>query len=209
MTDFDSRAREWDSNPARMERANAVAAEMRKQLQLSSSIKALEYGCGTGLLSFALQPYLGQITLADSSSGMLDVLQEKIDREGIQKMQPLRLDLAVDPVPADRFDLIYNLMVLHHIPDTDRIINSFWSLLKPGGILCIADLDEEDGSFHGEEFHGHLGFNRSKLAEKLTRAGFQKVRFSTAYQQQKQTETGPKSFPLFLAIAEKPEIIQP
>ena len=122
MTDFDSRAKDWDEVPGRVERANAVAAAIREQVALSRAMKALEYGCGTGLLSFALQAELGSITLADSSSGMLEVLREKIARGGITNMSPFRLDLAVDPVPAERFDLVYTLMTLHHIPDTAKIL---------------------------------------------------------------------------------------
>ncbi|MGE5378250.1 MAG: class I SAM-dependent methyltransferase, partial [Bacteroidota bacterium] len=78
MTNFDERARDWDSDPRKVERARAVADAMRQAVPLSNEMKALEYGCGTGLLSFALQSDLGPITLADTSQGMLDVLSEKI-----------------------------------------------------------------------------------------------------------------------------------
>src|SRR5512143_3146262 len=109
MTDFDERAKDWDSDPKRAERANAVANAIRKTIRLSTSMNALEYGCGTGLLSFALQPDLGCITLADTSQGMLDVLSEKIARAGVANMRPIRLDLAVDPVPVERYHLTYSL----------------------------------------------------------------------------------------------------
>jgi hypothetical protein len=51
---------------------------------------------------------------------------------------------------------------------------SFMSLLKPGGHLAIADLYTEDGSFHGDGFHGHKGFDPAILAamlEKTVSAG--------------------------------------
>jgi ubiquinone/menaquinone biosynthesis C-methylase UbiE len=48
-------------------------------------------------LSFALQEDLGQITLADTSQGMLDVLSEKIAASGVTNMHPVRLDLSTDP----------------------------------------------------------------------------------------------------------------
>ena len=78
MADFDSRAKDWDEVPGRAQRADAVAAAIREQVPLSRTMTALEYGCGTGLLSFALQAELGLITLADSSSGMLEVLGKKL-----------------------------------------------------------------------------------------------------------------------------------
>ena len=100
MNDFDQKAAQWDAKPVRVERAQAVAAGIKAALPLASHLTALEYGCGTGLLSFALQPYLGHITLADSSSGMLTVLREKIAAGNIQNMTPLQLDLMTDPLPA-------------------------------------------------------------------------------------------------------------
>jgi ubiquinone/menaquinone biosynthesis C-methylase UbiE len=201
MVDFDGRARDWDAVPGRAERADAVAAAIRAQVALSSEMTALEYGCGTGLLSFALQAQLGAITLADSSAGMLDVLTEKIARAGIANMTPLRLDLAVDPLPEQRFNISYTLMTLHHIPDTGKILGCFHSLLQPGGVLCIADLDTEDGSFHSHEaaFDGHNGFDRAELGRELERAGFTNICFSTCYTMLKDA----RPYPLFLAVADR------
>ncbi len=58
-----------------------VADAIRKAVPLSKEMKAFEYGCGTGLLSFALQPDLGEITLADTSQGMLEVLARRSTRQ--------------------------------------------------------------------------------------------------------------------------------
>src|SRR5512133_2460265 len=112
MTTFDERAKDWDSDPSRVQRAVAVADAIRATGALKAGMTALEYGCGTGLLSFALQQDFASITLADTSQGMLDVLAEKIKSAGVRNMHPLRLDLASDPaargfpLPALRFDVI-------------------------------------------------------------------------------------------------------
>ncbi len=200
---FDEKARHWDSNPARRERARAVAQAMRRQLPLRATMTALEYGCGTGLLSFELRCDLGQITLADSSPGMLAVVHEKIVTARAENLFPLQLDLLRDPLPPQRFDLIYSLMTLHHIPDTQHILSAFYQLLQPSGYLCIADLDEEDGSFHQEPFEGHLGFNRQDLATATTVAGFEVIGFETVYQMIKIVEEQPRSYPIFLMTAHK------
>ena len=201
MADFDSRAKDWDEVPGRVDRANAVAAAIREQVSLSRAMTAFEYGCGTGLLSFALQTDLGAITLADSSSGMLEVLRKKIAHSGVKQMTPVRLDLAIDPLPVERYDLVYSLLTLHHIPDTVRLLGCFHSLLQSGGVLCIADLNKEDGSFHSHEpgFDGHNGFDRAELDMELEQAGFTNVRFNTCYKLIKDE----RPYPLFLAVAEK------
>ena len=201
MTDFDARAKDWDEIPVRAERARAVAEAIREYVSLTPETAALEYGCGTGLLSFALQPFLGPITLADSSTGMLEVLKEKIAASGIKNMTPLKLDLAVDPLPMERFDLVYTLMTLHHIPDTADILRKFFAILEPSGSLCVADLDKEDGSFHSHEpgFDGHNGFDRAELRLELEQTGFANIRFATCYKMIK----GERTYSLFLAMAEK------
>ena len=94
MNEFDQKAPQWDAKPVRIERAQAVAAGIRAALPLSTSMTALEYGCGTGLVSFALQPYLGHVTLADSASGMLAVLREKIAASNVPNMLPQLLDIS-------------------------------------------------------------------------------------------------------------------
>ena len=200
-TDFDERAKTWDDDPMKTARAQSVAKSIREQIMLSADMTGLEYGCGTGLLSFALQPCLRHITLADSSSGMLAVLQEKIAAGGIANMHPVKLDLTTDPLPEERFDIAYSLMTFHHIDDTDAILRDLHALLKTGGHLCVADLDSEDGTFHGAGFSGHKGFDRADLETRLRRTGFTNVRFSTVFNIRKgQPE---KDYPVFLVLAEK------
>ena len=111
-------------------------------------------------------------------------------------MRPIQLDLTTDPLPEQRFDIIYSLMTFHHIPDTDAILRNLHALLCRPGYLCIADLDSEDGSFHGDEFSGHKGFDRHDLARQAEQAGFSKIGFSTVFEVRKgKPERG---YPVFL-----------
>jgi ubiquinone/menaquinone biosynthesis C-methylase UbiE len=204
MTNFDERAKDWDSDPSKVERARAVAEAILKTVPLSTDMKALEYGCGTGLLSFALQPYLGSIMLADSSQGMLDVLSKKIADAGMTSMHPTRLDLAADPLPAERFHLTYSLMTLHHIDDTEDILGKFHALLETNGYLLVADLDKEDGTFHTDGTTDvHKGFGRDELQRQVETAGFGNVTFSTAHEIKKKIGDEEKIFPVFLMVARK------
>jgi ubiquinone/menaquinone biosynthesis C-methylase UbiE len=204
MTNFDERAKDWDSDPQKVERARAIAEAIRKAVPFSRSVKALEYGCGTGLLSFALQANLGQITLADTSQGMLDVLAEKITDANVTTMHPVRLDLESDPIPAERFDLTYSLMTLHHIHHVKKVLIKFHDLLVPHGYLLVADLDQEDGSFHTDGTTDvHKGFNRLELQKIVEDVGFANVAFSTAYAITKKIGDEDKTFPIFLMTAQK------
>lgn len=204
VINFDERARDWDSDPSKVERARVVADAIRATTPLKSGMSALEYGCGTGLLSFALQSEFASITLADTSQGMLDVLAEKIQAAGVRNMHPLRLDLSSDPLPDSRYGIIYSLMALHHVPDTDKVLRQFHTLLDAGGTLCISDLEKEDGSFHGKHVTGvHHGFDRTELQRQVESAGFIDVKFSTVHAVKRTVDGVERNFPLFLMSAEK------
>jgi ubiquinone/menaquinone biosynthesis C-methylase UbiE len=200
---FDSKARQWDENPVFRERAEKIAAGIRAAVPLSKTMAALDYGSGSGLLSFPLKDELGHITLKDTSAGMLAVVEEKIAAQGVTNMATRQADLTAEPLPDERYDLIYSSMTLHHIPDTEAILKTFRDLLNPGGWLCIADLDKEDGSFHGIEVDVHHGFDREELAGKVLKAGYESARFDTVFEIVKETESGNRAYPVFLMVARR------
>lgn len=200
---FDGKARQWDENPVFRARAERIAQAMRARIPLDRTVTALDYGSGTGLLSFPLQDALGRITLMDSSAGMLAVAREKIAAQGLNHMTVRQVDLTADPPTDERYDLIYTSMTLHHIPDTDHILRVFHGLLKPGGWLAVADLDREDGSFHGPEVEVHHGFDRAELAARAEAAGFGEVVFDTVFAIDKTKDTGTRRYPVFLLTARR------
>lgn len=203
MTDFDARARTWDQDAAKLDRAAAVAEAIRKLVPLGATASLLDYGCGTGLLGFALLPHVGHVTMADTSREMLGVVIEKIAGSGASHVVTLHLDPEGASLPAGKFDVLCTLMTLHHVPDTDALLREFHAALRPDGHVCVADLDAEDGSFHGPEFDGHGGFDRTALAARLKRAGFRDVRFTTPYVIVKGTGAAKRRYPVFLAVARR------
>ena len=202
MNHFDEQAKTWDVNPDKEQRAQAFAKEIISFLKPEQKLNALEFGCGTGLLSFALKNAFQHITLVDTSVGMIDVLKEKIDQLQVTHFTPLVADLLENDHMIKSIDVIYTLMTMHHIHDLDKAFTVFHNLLNMNGYLCIADLVEEDGTFHKPEmnFDGHRGFNKKALVEKL-----QKHSFSTEYYQIPYTITkeNGREYPLFLLIAKK------
>jgi hypothetical protein len=84
------------------------------------------------------------------------------------------------------------------------ILKKFHALLEPSGILCIADLDKEDGSFHTDGTTDvHLGFERGELQKWVEDAVFADVKFSTAYEIKKKIDNAEKIFPVFLLTAQR------
>ncbi|MEJ5255713.1 MAG: class I SAM-dependent methyltransferase [Acidimicrobiales bacterium] len=198
---FDEQAATWDDDPAKVERAAAVAAALAAAVPLGPDTRVLEYGAGTGLVTQALRDQLGPVTLADTSEGMRAVMRSKIEA-GIlpTDARVWSIDLATEPPPDEQFDLIVTVMTLHHIPDLAVVLERFAMLLTPGGYLCVVDLDHEDGSFHGEGFGGHHGFHRSEIAEQLRAAGFASVELADCGELVRDGVP----YSLFLATARRP-----
>lgn len=175
---FDDRAADWDNDPDKVARAREVATAVRAAVSIPPGARLLEYGAGTGLVSQELRQHVGPIVLADNSSGMRQVILEKIDAGVLDGAQVWDLDLEQDAVPDERFDLVVTSMVMHHVRDLPKVLVGFAALLRPGGHLCLADLDREDGSFHQGDFDGHHGFDRAELTAQLERVGFTAVTIS-------------------------------
>ncbi len=203
MSEFDAKARDWDKNQRYIDRAEAVAKAIIQTIPLQKSMKALEYGSGTALLSFALKDQFEEITLMDNSLEMTTVTEEKIAADNIQNMKQLFFDLEHQEYPG-KFDIIYNQMVMHHVQDTDAMLAKFYRLLNSGGYLAVVDLYAEKGTFHSAGFIGHNGFEVESLAGKLKAIGYKDIQYKKCYTIEKTDEEGiTTEYPIFLLTASK------
>lgn len=206
---FDDKAAAWDKDPKKVERASIFAEEIIKNLPVDQKLTALEFGCGTGLLSFFLKENFRHITLVDNSPGMIEVLKSKIETQQIHNFTPVLDDLlSHSKIELSRYNVVYTLMTLHHIPELVKILTIFKQILLPGGYLCIGDLEKEDGSFHAGHpgFTGHNGFEKEELSGILESLGFEIISYNTPLTLEKPGEHGLKLFPLFLLVAREQTI---
>ena len=201
---FDEYAKLWDTDE-RINRAKIIANEIINSIDNYENVSAMEFGCGTGLVSFNLYDKFKKITLIDSSNGMMEILNSKINECKVNNMVTNCVDILEEDSLDTKFDVIYNSMVLHHIKDTEAIIKKFHELLNKDGYLCIVDLDEEDGSFHKKypDFDGHNGFNQEKLKSILLKVGFNDIESNTFYYDEKIIEGQKINYSLFLMKARK------
>jgi predicted TPR repeat methyltransferase len=203
--DFEKEAVLWDSNPSRVKLASDVSAAIIREVALSPDMMALDFGCGTGLLTLKLQPLVKNITGVDSSPGMLGMLNKKIEDHKLGNVHTQLVDFERDVAIQGSYNLIVSSMVVHHVPDTLTLFKGWFNLLLPGGQIAFADLDTEDGAFHGDNTGVfHLGFDRENLRQLLHEAGFNQVRDTTATVMSKEVDgLGLREFPIFLITARK------
>lgn len=201
--DFDKDAARWDEHPTRARLGQDVASAIARAVPLGPAMDVLDFGCGTGIVTLQLAPSVGCVTGVDSSRGMLEALNAKIQREGHTNVATRWLHPG--DALAGPYDLIVSSMTLHHIEDIDALLAQFFRSLKAPGWLCVADLDPEQGEFH-EDNTGvfHFGFERAALRRALIGAGFVDVHDVTAAEVVKPTRQGAlRTFSVFLVTGRK------
>lgn len=113
--------------------ADAKAAFLARRFGRTFEGKVLDFGCGVGLVSAALQTRWPacRLTGLDPSTESLTLASDALPR-------PARLVCALEEAGAG-FDLIVVSCVLHHIPRPDRAatIRSLAARLSPRGSLAV------------------------------------------------------------------------
>lgn len=207
MSEFDSKARTWDHDPMKVDRANEIAKVIVNTISVNNRMTGFEYGCGTGLLGLNLRYFFKKLVLADNSNEMLAVLKEKISEQGIKNIEPVFIDLEKEIPPPVQYDVVMAQLALHHVQDYKTVLRHFYQMILPGGYVCIADLEPEDGSFHGDGFLGHRGFDPVDMRNFLENIGFIDSNYKVVYTIKKQTSKGEKAFKVFLITAKKPYLL--
>jgi len=204
MSEFDNKASQWDQNQMHLDRTKAVAKELLDRITLKKTMKALDFGAGTGLLSFFLKDYFTGITLMDTSAEMLKMAEEKLISTDQEKIKTLFFDLEKSDYTGEPFGIIYSQMALHHIKDVNTILKKFYGMLLPGGYIAIADLYSEDGSFHDPGAGVHFGFDPDELTKQMNACGFTNIAINQCFVIRKKSGTGTvKDYPVFLLTASK------
>jgi len=203
--DFNKDAESYDLKPGRVKLAQDVAKAIINEVKLTHDMDVLDFGCGTGLVTLQLQPFVRTITAVDSSRGMLDVLKSKIEEQKLTNVKTEYIDMEKGDTLKGSFHLIISSMTLHHVQDLGYLFRQFYGCLLPGGHLCIADLDSDGGEFHRDKTGVvHSGFDRSDIRRLFNQGGFHDVRDVTAASVVKDLPDGrSREFTVFLMIARK------
>jgi len=197
---FDHLAESWDEDPAKNERALIFARELIKLTKNQKGLKALEFGCGTGLAGLHLKDYFSHITMLDNSEGMLNVLRAKLKKHNINNIKTIMSDLINNGLNDINYDVIFSFLAIHHVSELDSLFSSFRKLLKKSGRLIIGELVSEDGSFHAShiDFKGHFGFEKDIFIKTLAAHGFDTDHYGILHTITKENQGVIRKYPLFI-----------
>lgn len=162
MSHFNDKALTWDG-PQKIQMMQKLASETMKKLHLKEKVDILDFGCGTGLFGLEFADFAKSLTGIDTSEGMLSVFDKKTS--GVHHIKSLKIDLEKENL-SQKFDLILSSMAFHHLENPEEVLGKLKGMLNKGGRIAIADLDQEDGTFHPDNKGmgvKHFGFSKDLL----------------------------------------------
>lgn len=129
---------------------SAVAKRQSHWAGLQEGMRVADLGCGPGKVSCALADVIsdsGSVIGIDFSQQRIQYAKEKFARNNVE----YHLHDVRDSMEAyGLFDFVWVRFLLEHYTTQGfDIVKNAVSLLKPGGIICIADLDHNCLSHYG------------------------------------------------------------
>jgi ArsR family transcriptional regulator len=129
-----------------------------------------DLGCGTGPVAAALAPWVRRVIGVDGSTAMLDAARARlVDLPNVE----LRAgELEALPLEDGEVDAATLILVLHHVPEPQRVLAEAARIVRPGGQLLVIDmLPHEQHDYALASGHVWLGFSPAQLERLLAAAG--------------------------------------
>lgn len=128
-----------DLNPERL-------AHVRERATLRGA-RALDVGCGGGLLSEAMAREGANVTAIDLAPQVIDVAKMHLFESGLQVDYRLVGVETLAEQHAGEFDVVTCMEMLEHVPDPGSVLRACATLLKPGGRLFVSTLNRTPQAF--------------------------------------------------------------
>lgn len=104
--------------------------------------RALDVGCGDGLLTRALADRARQVTAIDVDPASVASTRREVD--GLTNVTVIAADVLTHPFEPGSFDAVLSVATLHHLP-LEAGLRRLAELVAPGGVLGIVGLARTRG----------------------------------------------------------------
>jgi 2-polyprenyl-6-hydroxyphenyl methylase/3-demethylubiquinone-9 3-methyltransferase len=125
-------------NPLRLRYIETVAG---------MDVRALDVGCGGGILSEAMARRGARVLGIDLSQAVLDVAElHALEAKVLVEYRAIAAEALAVEQPAS-FDLVTCMEMLEHVPDPAATMAALASLVKPGGNVIVSTLNRTPQAF--------------------------------------------------------------
>jgi ubiquinone/menaquinone biosynthesis C-methylase UbiE len=132
----------------------------------------LDVGTGTGRMLEILAPHAQHALGIDQSREMLAIARVNLERAGLDAASVRLGDMYQLALPDASFDAVVIHQVLHYADRPAEVIAEVARVLRPNGLLVLADFAPHALEFlRDEHAHRRLGFSDAEVAEWCRAAG--------------------------------------
>ncbi|MDK8180309.1 class I SAM-dependent methyltransferase [Paenibacillus sp. UMB4589-SE434] len=174
---FEMIAHSYDTSE-RIHIAKVSSDAIREYVVDANRKKAIDFGCGTGLVGMNLLNDFNSILFLDTSQNMINQIKQKISDFNIQNVDTLCFDFEKGVLSDLRADYIFMVQVLLHINDVEFVLSKLFDVLNEGGHVLIVDFNKNEKVVSDIV---HNGFNQAKLTDIMTKIGYKNIQSKTFY----------------------------
>ena len=109
--------------------------------------RALDVGCGGGLLAEGLCRGGASVLAIDLAPSMIEVAQLHAAAEGLQIDYRVAAAEALAVTHAGGFDVVTCMEMLEHVPDPSSVVRACATLVKPGGHVFFSTINRNAKAF--------------------------------------------------------------
>ncbi|MFN0252743.1 MAG: class I SAM-dependent methyltransferase [Kofleriaceae bacterium] len=141
MTTSETGRSYWERHAKRYDRSTRfLSRPVPRMLELAvdaakGKARVLEVAAGTGLITTAIAPVVGEMIATDYAAAMVQQLEARVREAGLVNVRCEQADIYSLQFDGDFFDAVFAANVLHLVPDLDGALASLRRVLKPGGLL--------------------------------------------------------------------------
>ena len=174
---FEMMANRYDTSE-RIQIAKVISDAIREYLVDAKSKKAIDFGCGTGLVGMSLLKDFNSMLFLDTSQNMINQVKQKISDLNLQNVDTLCFDFEKEGKSDLHADYIFMAQVLLHINDVELVLSKLYDVLNVGGHLLIVDFNKNEEIVSDKV---HNGFDQNNLTELMTKIGYREIQSKTFY----------------------------
>ena len=132
----------------------------------------IEIGPGPGFTTDVLRTRARRVTAVELDPSLAEALARRLARTNVEVVEG---DATALDLPAGRFTGAASFNMLHHVPTSaaqDLVFGELARVLRPGGVLAVADALPRDGldAFHEGDTYNPI--EPDSLPDRLGRVGF-------------------------------------
>lgn len=172
---FSSAAEKWDRLRAELFGHRVDAWALAAAFPYDAVVGDL--GCGTGMVSQTISPWVANVIAVDSSAAMIQSARKRLKE--YRNVDLRRGELTQLPIEDATLTHAILILVLPYLTSPQAAFGEAWRVTKPGGKLIVVDMVPHDRSEYREELgHSWQGFPAEQIRAWISQSGWQQSRYA-------------------------------